>query len=302
MLLDDRASFLTLLIVPSPCSAAARDPPNTGNTGGASVGPTATLLETVVPTGNPLGASPCHTLRPGHDNHARKHTPGAVSAPRTTVVSNTRAYLIALSSFSQIQLNPLKWELSISFIDRVAQISNSLAYHVVNDPPVMKSYCVSGYTSLVHSITAAKSALVLALVDWNMYMDQIAASEGWGNSLPSPVHFPSNVGLIPETGMLPGRQTEMALHQAEGLCAYAARTAQRTTLLLGQIAVRKVERWDVVGKTTVWVARIGRMAWDRLVIVAATLMALLAGLALLGLTWVLIRWWRAARWLWRLIW
>lgn len=142
--------------------------------------------------------------------------------------------------------------------------------------------------------------MVLALDDWNIHMDQIAASEEWGNTLPEPIHTPSNVEPNPETGLVPGRQTELALRQEKGLCAYAGSTALKTTTLFGQIAQRKVRRWVVVGKTTVWFARIGRMAWDGLVMVAAIPMALVTVLALLGLIWVLMWWWRIFRWWWRI--
>ena len=302
MLLHGRASSLTLPIVPSPCDASTRDPQNTGNTGGASVKPITTFVEIVVPTGDPLGASTYTFLRSGHDKYAREDTPGSVSALRKNVVSNLHSRLIALSSFSHRQLHPREWAPSISFIDRVAQIPNGLAHHVANASSVMKHYCVSGYNSLLHSMTAAKSAMMLALIDWNMYMDQIAASESWGNSLPQPVHTPSDVESISETSLLPGRQTELVLRKEESLCAYAGSTAQRTTLLLGRIALREVRKWEVVGKTTVWVARIGRRAWDGLIIIVAVPIALLTVLVLLGLAWMLKWWWRAAVWLWQQIW
>ena len=178
MLLHNRASSLTLPIVPFPCGASARDPQHTRNTGGACVQPTITIAKTVVPTGDPLGASTYTTLRSGHDRSARKDTSGSVSALRDKVVSNFHSHLIALSSLSHIQLHPREWAPSIPFIDRVAQIPNGLAYHAANASSVVKRYCVSGYNSLVYSITAAKSAMVLALIDWNMHIDQIAASEG----------------------------------------------------------------------------------------------------------------------------
>ena len=131
-------------------------------------------------------------------------------------------------------------------------------------------------------------------------MDQIAAPEGWGGSLPQPGHTPSNVESIPETGLLPGRQTELALRKEESLCAYAGSTAQRTTLFVGRIALREVKEWEVV-KTTMWVARTGKRAWDGVAIVAVIPMALLAVLVLLGLACVLKWWWRAAVWLWQQI-
>ena len=283
MLLHGRASSLTLPIVPSPCGASARDPSNIGNTGGASVKPTTIFVETDVPTRDPLGATTYTTLRSGQDKYARKHTPRSVSDLRKNIVSN---------------FHSRKWALSISFIDRVAQIPHGLAYHAANAPSVMKRYCVSGYNSLVHSITTAKSAMVLALINWNIYMNQIAASEGWDDPPPQPVHTPSNIESIPETDLLPGRQTELALRKEESLCVYAGSTAQRTTLLLGRMALREVRKWEIAGKTTAWVARIRWRAWDDLVIVAVVPMALLAVLVLLGLAWVLKWWWRAAVWLW----
>ena len=57
-----------------------------------------------------------------------------------------------------------------------------------------------------------------------------------------------------------------------------------------------------MGKTTARFARIGRMAWDGLVMVAAIPMALVNVMALLGLIWVLMWWWRIAAWLWQRIW
>ena len=294
--------------VPSPCRAATRDPSNTGNTGGTFVGPTATFVETAVPTGDPLGAFSYYSLRSGHDKYTQKDTTSAVSALRPTVISNVQACLIALSPSSNpfSHLHPREWTLAISFVDRVAQIPSGLASQAANTSSVMKSYYVSGYDSLVYSLTAAKSAIVLALDDWNIYMDQIATSEGWGNTLPESIHTPSDIEPIPEIGLVPARQTGLALRQEEGVYTYAGRTALRTALLFGQIAGRKVERWEAARKTTVWFARIGRMAWDGLVIVAAIPMALVTVLALLGSTWVLMWgwrifrwWWRTAAWLWR---
>ena len=301
MLLHSQASFLTLPTVPSPDSAAARGSQNTENTGGASVKSTAIFVGTVVPIGGPLGASIDTTLRSGHGKDARKDPPGSVSALSENVVSNIHSHFMALFSFSYRQLQPREWTLSLSLIEHVAEIPNGLGYHAANAASVMKGYYVSGYNSLVDSIAAAKSAMMLALIDWNMHLDQIAASERWGDTLPQPVHTLSNVESIPETGLLPGRQTELALRQEESLWAYAGSTAQRTTLVLGRVAQREVRKWDVVGTTTVWVARIGQSAWDGLVIVAVVPMALLAVLVLLGLAWVLKWWWRAAVWLWQRI-
>ena len=254
----------------------------------------------MVPTGDPLGASIYTALRPGHDKSLRKDTPGFVSALREKVVSNFHSHVDALSSFRPLELHPREWAPSIPFIDRVSQIPDDLAHHAANAYPVVKRYCVSGYNSLVHAITGAKSAMMLALIDWNMYMDQIAASEGWGGSLALPEHTLSDVGSMPETGLLPGRQTALALREEESLYAYAGSTAQKTTLLLGRIAVREVRKWEVV-KTMGWVARISMRVRDGMVIVAVVLMALLAVVVLLGLAWVLMRWWRAAVWLWQQI-
>lgn len=300
MLLHDRASSLTLPIVPSPRDASGRESQNTGHTGGPSVQSITTCVETVVPTEDPLGASAYTTLGPGHDKSAGENTPGSVSALPKKVISNFHAHLIALSSLSHLQLHPREWASSIPFIDRVAQIPNDLACHAANASSVVKHYYISGHNSLVTFITAAQSAMISALNVWNGRMDQIAIKEGWGDLRPQPQPTLPQNESISETGLLSGTETGLALREKQSLYRYVASTAQRTMLLFGRIAQRKARNWEVVVVETV--ARIGMKAWHEMVNVAVALMAFLTILVLLGLIAVLMWWWRAAVWLWRQIW
>ena len=257
-----RASSLKLPTVPSP------GPPNTGNAGRVSVRLSTTSAETILPTGNPFGASTCSTLRPGSNQHAWEDTPGFVPAPRQKEAINLHTRSTALSPFKHIQLHGREWAMSSSFIDRVAQTSNGLASHAANASAAIKRYCASGYDflvdSLVYFMTEAQSATTLALIDWNMYMDRIAVSNGWAASLPQPVRTLPSGGSILETGLVPYRQAELALRMEESLWVYAGSTGQRTMSLFGQIIMREVrqpEVWKIVDQTAAWGAWIYNSFW-----------------------------------------
>ena len=131
-------------------------------------------------------------------------------------------------------------------------------------------------------------------------MDQIAIKEGWHDLCHQPQPTLPQNESIPETGLLSGTETGLALRKKESFYGYVASTAQRTMLLFGRIAQRKARNWEVVVVGTV--SRIGMKAWHEMVNVAVVLMAFLAILVLLGLAAVLMWWWRAAVWLWRQIW
>ena len=129
-LLPSRSSFvaqITYLVVPFPRGASGPNPriPASSDTGETSVKLSTTYVEAVVktatPTEDPSEASTSTTLRPSHERFARNNLPGFFSALRRNLVSNFHSHLVALPSFSHLQLHPREWPPFIPSISRLAQ-------------------------------------------------------------------------------------------------------------------------------------------------------------------------------------